>query len=54
MTTFDERRQAAPQSVIDDLIAQTTRQAKAIHELTKQNEELIKKMSKMTTPGLEK
>jgi hypothetical protein len=29
---FEERRRLNPQGVIDDLIAQTTRQAKVIHE----------------------
>ena len=30
---FDKRRQSDPQGVIDDLVAQAARQAKAIHDL---------------------
>lgn len=30
---FEVRRHADPQGVIEDLVAQTTRQAKAIHDL---------------------
>jgi hypothetical protein len=38
--TFEQRRQNDPQSVIDDLIGQTSRQAKAINEHKKQIEQL--------------
>ena len=34
--TFEKRREADPQGVIDDLIAQTSRQAKAINDLSKE------------------
>jgi hypothetical protein len=43
--TFEERRQSDPQGLIDDLVKQTTRQGKAIHDLTKANEDLQKKIA---------
>lgn len=39
-SVFDRRRMEDPQSVIDDLLGQTTRQATAIHELAKRVAEL--------------
>ena len=39
---FAERRQSDPQGVIDDLIKQTSAQAKEIHELAKRIEKLEK------------
>ena len=41
-TTFEERRQTDPQGLIDDLVKETMKQAKAIHELNEQ----IKKIQK--------
>jgi polyhydroxyalkanoate synthesis regulator phasin len=41
---FEERRQSDPQGLINDLVAQTVRQAKAIHELTKEVEQLKKQI----------
>lgn len=35
---FDTRRQVDPQGLIDDLVAQTTRQAQAINALNKEIE----------------
>jgi hypothetical protein len=47
---FDTRRQEDPQGVIDDLLKQTSKQAKRIHDLSeevkglrKENEKLLKK-----------
>ena len=40
LSSFDTRRQADPQGVINDLIGQTTRQAAAINLLAKENERL--------------
>ncbi|RDJ35421.1 MAG: hypothetical protein DWQ19_11435 [Crenarchaeota archaeon] len=37
---FEERCQNNPQGVIDDLVKQTTRQAKAIHDQNKEIERL--------------
>lgn len=37
---FDERRQSDPQGVIDDLVRQTTAQARSIHDLTAKLEKL--------------
>lgn len=37
---FEQHRITNPQVVIDDLLAQTTRQAKEIHELNKKLNEL--------------
>ena len=37
---FDERRENDPQGLIDDLLAQTTRQAREIHRLNKLVESL--------------
>lgn len=37
---FEERCQSDPQGVIKDLLAQTTRQAKTIHELGNRVKEL--------------
>lgn len=41
---FTRRRESDPQDVIDDLLKQTTRQAKAIHELTEEIEKLKKQV----------
>lgn len=40
MSTFENRRVSDPQGVIDDLLAQTARQAKCIHDLNTQIEKL--------------
>jgi len=39
---FAERIQANPQGVIEDLVAQTTRQGKAIHDLNKEIDKIKK------------
>lgn len=46
-TAFEDRRQNDPRGLIDDLVKQTTRQAKAIHDLNKENEELKKRVEKL-------
>lgn len=44
---FEDRRQSDPQGLINDLVAQTVRQAKKINELTKQVEALTKQIAEL-------
>ena len=46
-TAFEERCQNDPQGVINDLVKQTTKQAKVIDQLTKENQELKKQLEKL-------
>jgi uncharacterized coiled-coil protein SlyX len=46
MVTFEDRRKTDPQGVIDDLVKQTARQAKAIHELSQRTAELEEALEK--------
>lgn len=46
-TAFEDRRQNDPQGLIDDLVKQTTKQAKSIHDLTKEVESLKKELEKL-------
>ena len=48
---FDERRQKDPQGLIDDLVAQTTRQAREIHRLNQLVESLQKKEAEPEKPA---
>jgi cell division protein FtsB len=50
-TAFEDRCQGDPQGVIADLVKQTTKQAKAIHELNKENEALKKELEKLKKPS---
>lgn len=51
---FGERRQTDPQGVIDDLIGQTTKQAKAIQELNQQLKKLEKEYENLKKQVKEK
>ena len=48
--TFTERRTANPQGVIDDLIKQTSLQAKAIHDL---NKDIARLTEMLTVAGID-
>lgn len=45
MNAFDQRRQSDPQGLIDDLLAQTSRQGATIHRLTKTVAELERNLA---------
>ena len=45
--SFEERCQTDPQGLIKDLVAQTTRQAKAIHDINEKLEKLQKSYDKL-------